>query len=69
MANGYVKWFNEIKGYGYITMDDGKDIFVHYSAIKGEGFRTLNEGEKVEFEIAEGPKGLYAINLEKQMDN
>ncbi len=69
MADGHVKWFNEIKGYGYITMDDGKDIFVHYSAIKGGGFRTLSEGEKVEFEIAEGPKGLYAVNLEKQSDN
>ena len=66
MSNGKVKWFNEVKGYGFITMDDGKDVFVHYSAIKGEGFRTLHEGDGVEFEITEGPKGPQAVNVMKK---
>jgi cold shock protein len=66
MAVGKVKWFNEVKGYGFVTMDDGKDVFVHYSAIKGDGFRTLNENDEVEFEITDGPKGPQAINLTKK---
>ena len=66
MPNGTVKWFNEVKGYGFITMDDGKDVFIHYSAIKGDGFRTLKEGDAVEFEITEGPKGPQAVNVTKK---
>jgi cold shock protein len=63
MALGKVKWFNEVKGYGFVTMDSGKDVFVHYSAIQGDGFRTLNENDDVEFEINEGPKGPQAVNV------
>ncbi|MDP2982573.1 MAG: cold shock domain-containing protein [Candidatus Latescibacter sp.] len=66
MSIGKVKWFNEVKGYGFVTTEDGKDVFVHYSAIKGEGFRTLNEGDSVEFEITEGPKGPQAVNVTKK---
>jgi cold shock protein len=66
MSTGKVKWFNEVKGYGFITTDDGKDVFIHYSAIKGDGFRTLNEGDAVEFEITEGPKGPQAVNVTKK---
>ena len=62
---GKVKWFNTQKGYGFITKDEGGDVFVHYSAISGEGFRSLREGERVEFEIAEGPKGPQAANVSK----
>ncbi len=65
MAGGNVKWFNEVKGYGFITMDDGREVFVHYTGIKGEGFRTLSEGDDVEFEITEGPKGLQAVNVQR----
>jgi len=57
---GKVKWFNENKGYGFILQDDGRDVFVHYSEIKQDGFRTLNEGELVEFDLADGPKGPQA---------
>jgi cold shock protein len=64
MANeGTVKWFNESKGYGFISHENGSDVFVHYSAIQGEGFRALNEGDRVSFEIGEGPKGPHAINV------
>jgi len=62
---GKVKWFNTQKGYGFIQREDGPDVFVHYSAIKSEGFRTLNEGDLVEFDIVEGPKGLQAANVTK----
>jgi CspA family cold shock protein len=65
MASGKVKWFNEVKGYGFIIMDDGQEVFVHYTGITGEGFRTLNEGENVEFEITESPKGLQAVNVHR----
>ncbi|MBI1849096.1 MAG: cold-shock protein [Planctomycetes bacterium] len=65
MARGTVKWFNEKKGYGFITQDNGQDIFVHYSEIQGEGFRNLTAGEKVEFEVAQGEKGPHATNVTK----
>lgn len=60
---GTVKWFNEAKGFGFITQPDGEDVFVHYSAIQGDGFKTLAEGQSVEFEIVEGPKGKQAANV------
>lgn len=60
---GTVKWFNETKGYGFIARDNGADVFVHYSAIRGNGFRTLKEGQRVEFELGQGPKGLQAVNV------
>ena len=66
MAQGTVKWFNETKGYGFITVDDGKDVFVHFRAIQGEGFKTLNEGQKVTFDIVNGEKGPQAANVVKQ---
>ena len=65
MTQGTVKWFSNEKGYGFIARPDGDDVFVHYSAISGEGFRTLEEGQKVEFEITKGPKGLQASNVTK----
>jgi CspA family cold shock protein len=65
MVQGTVKWFNGQKGYGFITKDDGQDVFVHYSAIVGQGFRSLEEGQRVEFEITQGPKGLQAANVSK----
>ena len=63
VARGKVKWFNNTKGYGFITREDGPDVFVHYSAIRAEGYRTLDEGQEVEFEIKEGPKGPQAENV------
>jgi CspA family cold shock protein len=65
MEQGHVKWFNAQKGYGFITKDDGQDVFVHYSAISGDGFRSLQQGERVAFEITQGPKGLQAANVSK----
>ena len=63
MARGTVKWFNDSKGYGFISRDTGDDIFVHFSAIEGDGFRTLAEGEEVEFEVRETERGLQAANV------
>ncbi len=65
MTKGSVKWFNETKGCGFITADDGKDVFVHFSAIKSEGFKTRAEGDAVSFEVESSPKGLRALNVEK----
>ena len=62
-TNGTVKWFNEAKGFGFITTEGGEDVFVHFSAIQGNGFRTLSEGANVEFEVTRGPKGLQAVNV------
>ena len=63
MQQGKVKWFNEMKGYGFISMDNGEDVFVHYSAIEGDGFKTLKEGQSVEFEVVQGPKGEQASKV------
>ncbi len=65
MAQGTVKWFNSEKGFGFIRRDDGDDVFVHYSAISGEGFRSLEEGQRVEFDVVPGRKGLQAANVSK----
>lgn len=65
MAKGKVKWFNNQKGYGFITPENGKDVFVHHTAIKTEGYRTLEEGQSVEFDIQQGPKGEQAVNVVK----
>lgn len=62
---GVVKWFNEAKGYGFIQQDNGPDVFVHFSALKGEGYKTLTEGDRVEFEIVQGDKGMKASNVVK----
>ena len=65
METGTVKWFNASKGYGFITREEGADVFVHYNVIEGDGFKTLDEGDQVQFEIGEGPKGLQAMNVTK----
>ena len=65
MEQGVVKWFTGAKGYGFIKRDSGEDVFCHYKAIVGEGYKTLNEGDKVQFEVEKGPKGLQASNVSK----
>ena len=65
MSKGQVKWFNDQKGFGFITQENGPDVFGHYSAIQGSGFRTLSEGDSVEFDIADGPKGPQASNVRR----
>ena len=65
MSTGTVKWFNDAKGYGFITVENGPDVFVHHSSILGEGFKSLAEGQKVSFEIVKGQKGLQASNVTK----
>lgn len=66
MFEGKVKWFNDAKGYGFIEQDGGKDVFVHHSAIQAEGFKSLAEGDRVSFDIVDGPKGPSAANVRKQ---
>ncbi|MFH1691685.1 MAG: cold-shock protein [Candidatus Omnitrophota bacterium] len=65
MAKGSVKWFNNQKGYGFITPENGKDVFVHHSSIQGDGYKSLEDGQQVEFEIEQGPKGEQAVNVVK----
>jgi CspA family cold shock protein len=66
MAQGTVKWFNDSKGFGFISQEGGEDVFVHHTAILADGFRSLAEGDRVEFEVVKGPKGLQAQNVRKQ---
>lgn len=63
---GKVKWFNQQKGYGFITTETGEDVFVHFSAIVGDGFKSLDDGQDVAFEVVDGPRGLQAANVEKR---
>ncbi len=65
MAQGTVKWFNDAKGFGFITQESGPDLFVHFSSIGGSGFKSLQEGDPVEFEVADGPKGPQALNVRR----
>ena len=65
MVRGTVKWFNEAKGFGFIARENGEDVFVHFSAIQGDGFKTLADGDQVEFEVKQGPKGPSAANVRK----
>ena len=65
MAQGTVKWFNDAKGYGFISQEGGEDVFVHFSAIQAQGFKSLAEGDRVEFEVTRGPKGLQAANVRR----
>jgi CspA family cold shock protein len=65
MAKGKVKWFSDQKGYGFITLDSGNDVFVHHNAIEGDGFKTLEEGQEVEFDVQDSPKGEHAVNVVK----
>ena len=69
MAKGKVKWFNDAKGFGFIAQESGPDVFVHFTAIQAEGFRSLAEGDNVEFDVAQGPKGLQAQNVRKVRAN
>jgi len=65
MEKGSVKWFNNSKGYGFITREEGDDVFVHFNAIEGDGFKSLDEGDQVQFNVEQGAKGLQAINVSK----
>jgi cold shock protein len=65
MEQGVVKWFNGAKGFGFIKRESGEDVFVHYKAIQGDGYKSLNEGDKVQFDVEKGPKGLQASNVSK----
>jgi cold shock protein len=65
MAKGIVKWFNDLKGFGFITQDESGDVFVHHTAISGQGFKSLSEGERVEFDVVKGQKGAAAANVRK----
>ncbi|MFH1655065.1 MAG: cold-shock protein [Candidatus Omnitrophota bacterium] len=65
MARGKVKWFSNKKGYGFITTESGSDVFVHHSAIQGDGYKSLDEGQEVEFEVEQGPKGEQAVKVSK----
>jgi CspA family cold shock protein len=65
METGTVKWFNNAKGYGFISRESGEDVFVHYKSVVGDGYKTLNQGDKVQFEVEKGPKGLQAAKVSK----